>query len=391
MVKAAHTPELLAQIRPAWQARDLIKRVHTLIQVDPSSACQRIFNAAMHDLREKVVLVGIDLARDAAKRHKLPPIESIENIDEYSVAKLIDLSYRMGLISHPEWRRLLRVYEIRRDLEHEDDQYEASVEDVIYVFKTCVEVVLSKDPISLLRVNEVKEVIEQPNPITANQSLLSDYEHAPQPRQVEIMSFLIDTALDTSKPDIVRSNAFHLLQELRPITHSQVILQIGTNFQNKIGRTALEQGMARVAHACGAFPYLTQAQRTGYFEARMKELDEIGYGWRGNLRHGEALRTILEVGGLSHTPTVIRQRMLKYLVLVYIGEKGPYGNRLVWFSNSGAPLAEQLIKEASSYSDVNDYIKTLREDPQIKRLCQDEHVARRYEELLDIADPANPQ
>jgi hypothetical protein len=40
----------------------------------------------------------------------------------------------MGLLPRPEWRRVTRCYEIRRDLEHEDDEYEATVEDCIYIF-----------------------------------------------------------------------------------------------------------------------------------------------------------------------------------------------------------------------------------------------------------------
>jgi hypothetical protein len=45
-----------------------------------------------------------------------------------------------------------RVYEIRRDLEHEDDEYEAGAENCFYVFKACIEAVLSQDPATLLRV-----------------------------------------------------------------------------------------------------------------------------------------------------------------------------------------------------------------------------------------------
>src|ERR1043166_7714044 len=147
LVKASDAPSLLRQIRPAWQARDLITRVKRLISVDPSSACQRLFNAAIHDLREKLVVAGIDIAKEAAKQHKLPPVERAEDIEEYSTAKLIDLAHRMGLLTRPDWRRLSRCYEIRRDLEHEDDEYEAGVEDCIYIFQTCISVVLSRDPV----------------------------------------------------------------------------------------------------------------------------------------------------------------------------------------------------------------------------------------------------
>ena len=57
-----------------------------------------------------------------------------------------------------------RCYEIRRDLEHEDDEYEAGIEDCVYMFRTCIDVVLSRDPVELLRVTDVKEIIEESTP-----------------------------------------------------------------------------------------------------------------------------------------------------------------------------------------------------------------------------------
>jgi len=172
LVKASDVPTLLDAIRPSWQAKDLINRVRRLIQVDPSSACQRLFNASVHDLREKVVVAGLDIATEAAKQHKLPPVAEAEDVENYSTSKLIDLAYRMGILSRPDWRRLARCYEIRRDLEHEDDEYEAGVEDCVYIFQTCIYVVLSQDPIHLIRVKDVRELVEQPNPSTPAPSLL---------------------------------------------------------------------------------------------------------------------------------------------------------------------------------------------------------------------------
>ena len=91
-LRQAEPNGLLERIRPAWQAKDLIERVRRLVGIDPSSACQRLFNAAIHDLREKVVVAGVDIAREAAKLHGLPPVERDEDVENYSPAKLIDLA-----------------------------------------------------------------------------------------------------------------------------------------------------------------------------------------------------------------------------------------------------------------------------------------------------------
>ena len=50
MAVASDVQGLLLKIRPEWQAKKLVQRVTNLLPVDPSSACQRIFNAAIHDL-----------------------------------------------------------------------------------------------------------------------------------------------------------------------------------------------------------------------------------------------------------------------------------------------------------------------------------------------------
>ncbi|MFE7961332.1 hypothetical protein [Streptomyces sp. NPDC057413] len=139
LISDSEVPAIMGQIRPQWQSKGLIERVRRLLPVDPSSACQRLLNAAVQDLREKVQIAGIDIASEVAAAHKLPPINrgdrGAEDIENYSTAKLIDLSYRMGLLSRPEWRKMTRAYDIRRDLEHEDAEYEAGIEDCIYIFR----------------------------------------------------------------------------------------------------------------------------------------------------------------------------------------------------------------------------------------------------------------
>jgi len=236
LIKASDAPYMLDKIRPAWQAKSLIDRVRKLLDVDPSSACQRLLNAAIHDLREKVLIAGLDIAGEAARQNALPPVSKPEDIENYPAAKLIDLAYRVGLLARPEWRRVHRCYEIRRDLEHEDDEYEAGVEDCIYIFKTCVEVILARDPIHVLRVTDVKALVEQATPAAPSAALLQDYERAPQPRQEEISKFLIAIATDKAQSDVVQQSAYALLTAMSPLTLNPVKLSLAAHFQEKIDR-----------------------------------------------------------------------------------------------------------------------------------------------------------
>lgn len=386
LVRESEVPGLLAQVRPSWQAKGLLARVHRLLPVDPSSACQRIFNAAVHDLREKVVIAGVDLAREAAKDHRLPPVERPEDVEGYPTAKLLDLCYRMGLLTRAEWRRLGRAYEIRRDLEHEDDEYEAGVEDCIYVFSTCIQAVLSKDPISLIRVGEIKELIEAASPAAPDAQLFEDYQHAPNPRQEEIMRFLVSNALDESAPDVVRQNAFVTLQMLSSLTRDAVRIALAAHVQEKVGRDTLTELQARVAHAAGALPYLRKAQRTNFFTAYYNRMVQVGHDWQSYPQHGQLLGVLQEVGGLQAVPEAVRTKILKWLVLAYMGEPGGYGtwgrNRRVFYSNTAAPLVEELLAESKEL--VRGDLGALAADKDVKRAMTNDYVARRFHDLLDL-------
>ncbi|MCB9978565.1 MAG: hypothetical protein H6862_03025 [Rhodospirillales bacterium] len=386
LVKDSEVPGLLAKIRPQWQSKDLITRVRRLLDVDPSSACQRIFNAAVHDLREKIVIAGIDIASEAASLNKLPPISKNEDVENYPTAKLLDLVYHMGLISRPEWRRLCRSYEIRRDLEHEDDEYEAGIADCVYIFGTCIDVVLSVDPVHLLKVKDVRDLVEQGTSAVPDEALLDDFERAPQPRQEEIIKFLLKVTLDKKQPDIVQQNAFTFLTYLEPLMHKQVKLKIGTHLQEKLGRNPIDERFARVANAAGVFSYLRQAARKDFFSKVFDNMKTVGHHWQSYDQHGTLLRSFIEYGAFNACPDIMKTPILKWLVLTYIGVPGgvtSYGNvRPVFYSNSAAPIIRQIISDASA--EIVEQLDALREDKDIKRALSNQHVARRFEALVDL-------
>ena len=373
----------LEQVRPVWKARTLIDRVRQLIPVDPSSACQRLLNAAMHDLKEKVVTAGIDIAQQVAKDNKLPPIEKPEDVEEYSTAKLLDLCYKMGILSRAEWRKLQRSYDIRRDLEHEDDQYQAGLEDCVYIFTTCIEIVLSRDPVQLLRVTDTKDAVEKPVPLVPSSQLLEDYGHAPQVRQEEIGHFLISSALDSTKPDIVRQNCVELMRYLDHVTPPQVKIVLASDLGKRIGRN-LDTTHAKVAYACGALPYLRQGLLQDFFTSLLQRMEKVGYHWKSHPEHGELLETVEDIGGLSNCPPTLISRLGKWLILAYVGEPG-YGrySRPVFYSNIAAPIIQRLFEKAPKQ--VFDLLRQLSSDKDLKAaLARSKDVARRFQVLLDM-------
>lgn len=388
MLRSGEVPSLLSQIRPQWRAKDLIQRVERLLLVDPSSACQRLLNAAVRDLRDKIQIAGIDIATQVAVEYRLPPVTKQEDVESYSTYNIISLAYRMGILSRPDWRRMTRAYEIRRDLEHEDSEYEAGIEDVIYIFKTSIDAVLSRDPITLIRVTEVKDVVQESSPTLANGQLLDDFEHAPESRQMEISKFLLSTALDSNQPDLVRQNANTIMQQFSELARNTVLVGLATHMQDQLGRSPLTEFHVRVAASAGVLPYLKRSQRRDFFAAYAENMERVGYEWRANPHHGGLLRQLEEFGGLDAVPEELRGRYLKWLVQCFIGEPGGYGqgvNRRVFYSNSAEPLIIDLFKNAQRW--VSDTLDGLRTDNKIKiALSRDGAISRRFENLFDLAE-----
>jgi hypothetical protein len=385
MVAASGADALLAEIRAEWRAKDLIARVERLLPVDPSSACQRLLNAAIHDLRDKIIIAGLDVAEAAADLNRLPTIKKAEDVLDLSTTYTLDLAYRMGIISRPDWRRLKRAYDIRKDLEHEDDQYEAGIEDCVYVFRTCIEIVLSKDPIAPLKVVDVKDIIESPSHVTLSTDTISDYESAPDLRQVEIYKLLVSTAGDDKKPDIVRQNAIEALRSLRPNTRKAALAEIGTHIQEKLKTRDVKTEDMKIAAAGGFSAYLKQSKVKDYLNGFLKEIKRIGYDWRKYEDHRKIFDDLEDIGGADVFPKSLRSELVEWIVLCYIGEPGGYGigaQRPVFYSNSAAPKIEGIFKNLGN--ELADDLESAAKTKFVKAATTNPHIARRLEKLRDL-------
>lgn len=390
LVLDSEVPDLLTLIRPEWKARNLVDRVVRLLPVDPSSACQRLFNAAVHDLKEKIKHAGLDIARDAAKLHKMPEIKNDESVDRLDVTRTIHLAYYIGILSRPQWRRMCRCYDIRKDLEHEDDEYEAGVEDCVYIFKTCIESVLSVDPVVLLAIEDVKDLVEGSTPVAATADLVEEYEAAPHVRQTEIIKFLVSMALNADNPEIVRQNAYNMVAHFEPLTKNQTKLDIAKEIHRRVRGPGLDLVTARVARAAGVLPYIKKAYRKTVFQALYNRFHSVGYRWDRHSKHGELLRPLGELGGLEHMPEPPLTDFVVWLIQCYVGEKGGYGmgaSRAVFYSNSGAPLCRELLLKQPTQ-----VLKVLKDEDTAKRVKllvgTNKHVKARYDALIQAIEDA---
>lgn len=372
---------LLHEIRPLWKGKNLIHRVERLLPVDPSSACQRLFNAAIHDLKEKIIVIGVDVAKEVTINYKLPSINNDDDILEYNVSKTIDLAYRIGILTRAEWRRIHRCYEIRRDLEHEDNEYEAVLEDCFYIFKSVIDIVLSQDPIELLKVTDAKEIIEVSTNIAVSEEFLENYSKLPHLRQREINELLISYAYDENKPDIVRQNSVELMRHLHPLTPNQVIIEIAGIIDSRYCKKGIDLKTAKISTACGAMPYFKKSKLRDFYTGINLQLENTGNDWS---KQGEIVSMIEDIDGIANCPHPLYKDLLLKLVLIYIGEPG-YGyyrnSRPVFYSNSAAPIVYRLIE--SDKERAANIIDTYREDDVVKELISNLHISRRFEKLVD--------
>ena len=386
IVEASGVMSILENVRPYWKDRRLIERVLNLLKSDPSSACQRILNAAIQDLREKIIIAGIDIAREAASANRMSPLAKPEDVEAYSTKDIIDISHFIGFLSRAEWRRLARCYEIRRDLEHEDDEYEAGVEDCVYIFKTAVDVVLSRDPIKVISVSDIVAQIELPNPIVLSQEYLTDYEHAPKQRQMEILKMLIGKYLDPRAPEILKTNAINCLKSLQGITQNQAKVELGSAYQAKLGRDGVTQDHFFVMNAAGLLGYFTTAARDSYFADLLRTFDTHGYHWKKWKVHTELLQLFIASGEFEHIPAERADGFIIWMFKCFIGEPGGYGAgyaRRVFFSDTGAPICKLIIKRNGPLI-LNRIQKNAEIGREIERVIDNSDLRRRFDDLLDL-------
>jgi len=385
LIKASGADNYLSRIRPYWQSKNLIQRVQRLLAVDPSSACQRIFNATIYDLKEKIIIAGLDIASEASRQYKLPSINKQEDVENLSTSRVLELAYRIGLLTRPEYRKLMRVYDIRKDLEHEDNEYEAGIEDCVYIFKTTIDIVLSKDPIHLIKLSDFKEIVEQPEPATINKEVIEDYSSAPKQRQLNIYQFLFYSLLNDEHPEIIRQNCYNILSTIKEHTHKQVLLDLATEFNEKLGRRVPTLQEVRAAFVAGILPYLKSGLLSDFYKNYYKMMEEAGYSFRSHKQHGELLRNLKEVGGLDFVKEPTLTSMVRWLILCYIGEPsfGPYSiYRRTFYSNIGAPLSLEILKE--SKQDILSIVQDLSsKDKEVMTANLDKYVENRFQNIID--------
>ena len=177
---------------PTWTDRNLVSRIEHLLKVDPSSACQRLFNATIQDLREKILGLEVENPCKTDFDLNLSPIVEKQRLTFCPTMQLIELSHKLRILTGAERERILRCYQIICELVREEDEYKLDAQKIIFLFKSCVSCVLGKEPVVLRgeakgKISPGQEIYTRPvfNTLEDNEQTCFLSENMPQKLEVE--------------------------------------------------------------------------------------------------------------------------------------------------------------------------------------------------------------
>ena len=166
--------------------------------------------------------------------------------------------------------------------------------------------------------------------------------------------------------------------------HNEVRLDIANFIQKSVGRNILDDLHIRVAYVAGALPYLRKTQLKDYFSKKYSQMEECGYNWKKYQQHGALLKIFIEFNGLCYCPEPPRMKILKWMVLAFVGETSYNHPRPVFYSDTAAPLIIEIVVYSKNII-KNDFDR-LRTDEDVKDLLGEKVLARRFEELADLVE-----
>src|SRR5205823_3780637 len=134
-----------------------------------------------------------------------------------------------------------------------------------------------QEPVELARVQDIKDLVEAPEHVTPSLPIIRDFERTPEPRQKAIIEYLIQVALDPSKPDLTRQNSVEMLRAVEPTILNSVKIAMGSILDQRAKRRPFDLAQMKVAAAGGITPYLKQRQVAAFFEEFSGRLQKIPY------------------------------------------------------------------------------------------------------------------
>lgn len=363
-------------------------KISAILLVDPGMAAQKMFNVGISELRTKIKTWGLKEISEIAIQKGLPKISSEEELFKYKTRDIIRLSGVVGILNSANKSRLEMAYQMRNLIEHEDDHYEATNEEVQFIFGVVIDAILSVEVIEPISVTEIQDLINSAEKLTRiDDTLIEKYESSATFRQVQVLERLINVALDDSKSDIVRQNAFNLLRVFRNHIKTETRMNLVETFITAPkANKEFNLQTAKVFFAIGILAYVSKSSMRKMYEQRISNMESVSVYWDCYQDHVRVLSVFEDIGYFKYCPDNLLLRALVWMASLYVGSPGGYGfygrNRTVFYSDAGVQYVTDII--SNSKDSFIPLIDALKKDAKLNSRLKNNDIKERLNRFIDL-------
>ena len=376
----------LSEVREPWKSSRLVERVSQLVSVDHNCACQKLFNTAIWDIKDKLSHWGEEFVYKIANaKHSFSRVN--ENpISGLSTTELLNLSYRSKLLSSEQLQLLIECYQIRCKLEHEDRYFEVSSLETEKFFDVCVNEVLNVERIEIKEFDKFESLPEHTELAVPSQLLLNSFGNRSIEHQIDVIVSLIELATNSTKLKRVNQNSnislIHLQEYLSDAAkHTIAKIYSDPKIQN------IDSGLVESLKFADVLRFIVKSSKSKFYKSIYITMTDVGKDWNKGQQQWEILQSFIELGSLNECPLPDRNNIFHWLALTYIGQddgKSAYiSERDVYFSKEAAPVIRKLIKESNFISE--EMIFNLLTDSEISFLIENPFISDRFERFLQLS------
>ncbi len=376
----------LSEIREPWKTSRLVERVSQLISVDHSCACQKLFNTAIWDIKDKLSRWGEEFVYKVARTTSSISPNTENPISGLSTTVLLNLAYKSMLLTFEQWQLMTECYQIRCKLEHEDRYFEVSSLETVKFFDVCVNEVLNVETKEINEYDEFESLLKLTELAVPSEFLLSSFRSMSPENQVDATTFLIDLATNNSELIRVTQNSvislIHLRESLSDHTKQAIALKYSDPKIRHIDSKLVES-----LKCADVLRFIETSSKSKFYESIYLSMIEVGEDWYKGQQQLEILQSFIELGSLNECPEQHRTNIFNWLALTYIGQdtgdSAYISERNVYFSKEASPVIQKLINEANNISEA--MFDRLLSHKSITVLTENSYIAERFDRFLRFA------
>lgn len=376
----------LLKLREPWRSSRLIERVERLVLVDHSCACQKLFNTAIWDIKDKLGDWGEDFVYKIAHSPRNTN-RGIENtIEGLSTTELLNLSYKSKLLKFEQWEMMTECYQIRCKLEHEDKRFEVNSLETEKFFNVCINEVLNVEKIEIETIDQFEYLYDTSRIAVPSKVLIDSFAEWSKSKRERTIMFLLDLATDSSISVSVRHNSRTSLMFLRTHLTDDLKKAIANRYSDP-NIQHIDSDLLETLRCIDVLRLIDRSSNSKFFESVYVAMNEVGEEWYKGIKQVEVLQSFTELGSLDECPNRHKVNIFNWLALTFIGQDSGntayVSDRNVYFDKDASSFIQRLIREAHFISDrmINDLLL----DEIISVRIENSFIAARFERFIELA------